>query len=30
MNTEYESFYDTNSPSIDLDEFQAIVAVNAY
>jgi hypothetical protein len=30
MNTEPESFYDTNSLHIDLDEFQAMVAVNAY
>jgi hypothetical protein len=30
MNTEHESFYDTYSQSIDLDEFRAMVAVNAY
>jgi len=30
MNTEHESFYDMYSPSIDLDEFRDMVAVNAY
>lgn len=30
MNTEHESIYDTDSQSIDLDEFRTMVAVNAY
>jgi hypothetical protein len=30
MNIEPESLYDTYSPSIDLDEFREMVAVNAY
>jgi hypothetical protein len=30
MNTEHESFYDTYSPDIDLDEFREMVAVNAF
>ena len=30
MNTEHESLYDTYNPSIDLDEFRKMVAVNAY
>ena len=30
MTTVNESLYDTNSPSINLDEFRAMVAENAY
>lgn len=30
MNNEHESFYDTHARNIDLDEFRAMVAVNAY
>ena len=30
MTSEHESFYDMYSPSIDLDEFRDMVAVNAY
>jgi hypothetical protein len=30
MNTEQESFYDTYSPDIDMDEFREMVAINAY
>jgi Protein of unknown function (DUF2934) len=30
MNTKNESLYDTNSPSINLDEFLVMVAENAY
>jgi hypothetical protein len=30
MNTVHESFYDTYSPVIDLEEFRVMVAVNAY
>jgi hypothetical protein len=30
MNTVNESLYDTNSPSINLDEFRAMFAENAY
>ena len=30
MNAEHESLDDTYSPGIDLDEFQKMVAVNAY
>ena len=30
MNTEHESFSDTYSPSIDLEEFREMVALNAY
>jgi hypothetical protein len=30
MNTKNESLYDTNSPSINVDEFLVMVAENAY
>jgi hypothetical protein len=30
MTTVKRSFYDTNSPSINLDEFRVLVAENAY
>ena len=30
MKTEHESLHDTYSPSIDLDEFREMVALNAY
>lgn len=30
MKSEHQSFYDTYSPDIELDEFREMVAVNAY
>jgi hypothetical protein len=30
MNNEHESIYDTHTQNIDLDEFRAMVAINAY